>query len=182
MRQFELPKLLLVLLAGSLLLASGCKNGRVDARALGITGAPDAFNIRTNEPLEVPKNLKTLPAPNPNALALQDRKVSNKVDQLLGVPKEAPATAGEIGLLQQTGGLTASNQIRDVLQQDRANKKPKKSGGLLDRFRSNDNPDLGDVALDTVIETENLNSQGVPINNRKHRIRRLRHNLPASIY
>ena len=89
-----------------------------------------------------------------------------------------------MGLLQQTGGLTASNQIRDVLVQDRIaildGKKKKK--GFLDNFRSQDNPDVGDVALDTVIETDRLTEQGVAITSRKHRIRRIRQGLPASVY
>ncbi len=182
---FVVPKTtFFVFLAGALLLSAGCKNGRVDARPLGLTSAPDAFNIETNDPLEVPKNAKALPRPNANAPDLQDTRTSNKVSRLLGAPAEQQASVSEIGLLQQTGGLTASNQIRDVLVSDRIaildTKKKKK--GFLDKFRSQDNPELGDVALDTIIENNKLTEQGIAINSRKHKIRRIRQGLPAAIY
>jgi hypothetical protein len=175
---------LLIFMASLLMLSSGCKNGRVDARALGLTSAPDAFNIETNDSLEVPTSLKKLPRPNANAPDLQDTRTSSKVGKILGVPEEQQATAGEIGLLQQTGGLTASDKIRDVIVQDRISilDTKKKKSGFFDKFRSTDNPELGDVALDTVIESDQLTKQGIEINSRKHRIRRLRQGLPASIY
>jgi hypothetical protein len=163
---------------------SGCKGGRIDAVALGLAGAPDEFNIRTNDHLIVPKNTTALPTPDANSPDLQESKVHAKVDRILGVEKNSELTASERALLQQTGGLTASNKIRTVITQERIStlKTKDQRTGFFDKFRSADDQELGDVVLDTSAENQTLAGNGLKNASQKHKLRRIRQGLPAQIF
>ena len=124
MRSIPLSVKLSALGAAAFIL-SGCGAGRAlgDGKA-----APDEFAITTKAPLVVPPDFSLRP-PAPGESRPQELSPSDRAEQiLLGDASSAPPTTGEQLLVQKSGALNASANIRQLLNAE--------NGGRGDKDRS----------------------------------------------
>jgi len=109
-------------LMGAAAMLSGCESAR---KAFSSDkAAPDEFAVYSRPPLSLPPEYKLRPPKPGEAFQRGDSTVATAKQALVGravnrrTPRKVEGSAGVIALLRNTGGLTASSDIRATINEE----------------------------------------------------------------
>lgn len=133
-------RLVLAVAGASLLVMAGCGNRDKPPQLMNLrssTNGPDEFAIVPPKPLEMPKDLASLPAPTPGGENRTDqRPKDDAIAALGGTPRVAsenvPAADG--ALLAYAGRTGITGDIRPTLAAEDVEYRRKNNGRLLERL------------------------------------------------
>ena len=160
-----------LLFLAALFLMAGCQSAK---EKMGFTkSAPDEFMVMSRAPLEMPPDY-TLRPPVPGAERPQDFGARNDLRQTVLGEREKSAqenlSSGENYLLQQTGGSSANEDIRNVVDIETAKLAPKKKS-VAEKLIGYGKPQQPEASVvDPVKETERLKQnkeEGKPVTDGK---------------
>lgn len=126
--------------------------------------APDEFAVVKRAPLEIPADMKSLPAPRPGAPRPQEASATEMartavvgVEAQRSIASQNNVSEGEAVLLQRTGAANASPAIRDAVDKETAEIAEEKMPGI-DHLRRMVGQKVESPAtvVDPVKETERL--------------------------
>jgi hypothetical protein len=146
-----------VLLAGGVMLLSGCGNSNL-SRTFGLTrDAPDEFTVTTRAPLSMPPDFNLRP-PRPGVARPQEQSERTQAEEAL-VPQMALGTpqAGESPgqeALMQEAGPAAPSDIRNRVDQDAQAAQADK--GFVNNLLTWDQKDTQQVLVDPTKEAQRL--------------------------
>ncbi|GAA5080070.1 DUF3035 domain-containing protein [Roseibacterium beibuensis] len=151
------------ILGVALLALAACSGGTPTLMNLTNREAgPDEFSVVPNEPLQMPDNLRELPAPTPGARNLADPDPEGDAIAALG-GNPSRAARGSAGLIQHATRFGVSPDIRPTLAAEDEEFRRRNDGRLLERmfgttvyyraYRS--------MSLDQYAELERLRRAGV---------------------
>jgi hypothetical protein len=160
-----MPRPMTTLTLGAALLALAACGGLNDPRLMNVRNlesGPDEFSVLPTEPIEIPQNLRDLPAPTPGGVNRTDPDPEGDAIRALGGnPERAARAAGDVVSYASRFGVAPD--IRGVLAAEDLEYRRQNDGRLLERvfnvnvYFSAYRP----MALDRYAELERLRRAGV---------------------